>query len=71
MLLDLKEMKQKGWVSRRKVEKAKTLDEIHRDVAREEARAGQSGGRSGGEKLRGAKRRAGNTTIALKIQLRY
>ncbi|GMH93520.1 hypothetical protein TL16_g12648, partial [Triparma laevis f. inornata] len=53
MLLDLKEMKQKGWVSRRKVEKAKTLDEIHRDVAREEARAGQSGGRSGGGGSRG------------------
>jgi hypothetical protein len=49
MLLDLKEMKQKGWVSRRKVEKAKTLDEIHRDVAREEARA-QSGNRGGGSR---------------------
>jgi len=38
MLQDLMEMKQKGWVKRRKEETAKTIDEIHKEVRREERR---------------------------------
>ena len=36
MLQDLLEMRQKGWVSRRKEETAKTLAQIHKEVAKEE-----------------------------------
>ncbi|KAL3801494.1 hypothetical protein HJC23_000932 [Cyclotella cryptica] len=36
MLQDLLEMKQNGWVTRRKEESAKTLAQIHNEVAREE-----------------------------------
>jgi translation initiation factor 4G len=39
MLQDLMEMRKKGWVTRRKEETAKTIDEIHKEVAKEEARA--------------------------------
>uniref|UniRef100_A0A7S1GLC7 MI domain-containing protein n=1 Tax=Cyclophora tenuis TaxID=216820 RepID=A0A7S1GLC7_CYCTE len=39
MLLDLKELKQNGWVKRREEESAKTIEQIHKDVAREEARS--------------------------------
>ncbi|KAL7503106.1 hypothetical protein ACHAXN_000944 [Cyclotella atomus] len=36
MLQDLLEMKQNGWVTRRQEESAKTLSQIHKEVAREE-----------------------------------
>jgi len=39
LLLDLVEMKEKGWVKRRKEETAKTLDQIHREVEMEERKA--------------------------------
>lgn len=39
MLQDLIEMKDKGWVTRRKEETAKTLAQIHKEVAKEEAQA--------------------------------
>merc|ERR1712048_972598 len=35
MLLDLIELKKNGWVTRRKEEVAKTIDQIHMDAARE------------------------------------
>jgi translation initiation factor 4G len=40
MCKDLLEMKDKGWQLRREEEKAKTIDEIHRDIEREERRSG-------------------------------
>eukprot|EP00547_Thalassionema_nitzschioides_P016573 CAMPEP_0194244306 /NCGR_PEP_ID=MMETSP0158-20130606/10948_1 /TAXON_ID=33649 /ORGANISM="Thalassionema nitzschioides, Strain L26-B" /LENGTH=745 /DNA_ID=CAMNT_0038979751 /DNA_START=99 /DNA_END=2334 /DNA_ORIENTATION=+ len=42
MLQDLVEMRDKGWVKRREEETAKTLDQIHRDVEREEKQAQSS-----------------------------
>jgi len=39
MLLDLVEMRDKGWVTRRKEETAKTLDQVHREVEMEERKA--------------------------------
>jgi len=39
MLQDLLEMRSKGWVTRRKEETAKTIAEIHKDVAKEELAA--------------------------------
>jgi len=39
MLQDLIEMRKKGWITRRKEETAKTIDQIHKEVAKEEARA--------------------------------
>lgn len=39
MLQDLIEMRDKGWVTRRKEETAKTIAQIHKEVAKEEARA--------------------------------
>jgi len=39
MLQDLLEMKSKGWVTRRKEETAKTLAQIHKEVAKEERAA--------------------------------
>jgi len=42
MLQDLIEMRDKGWQTRRKEETAKTLDQIHKEVAKEEARANRS-----------------------------
>jgi len=42
MLLDLIEMREKGWVTRRKEETAKTLAQIHKEVAKEERAAKRS-----------------------------
>mmetsp|Transcript_22776 Transcript_22776/g.37146 ORF Transcript_22776/g.37146 Transcript_22776/m.37146 type:complete len:877 (-) Transcript_22776:1403-4033(-) len=42
MLQDLLEMKEKGWVTRRKVETAKTIAQIHKEVAKEERAAKRS-----------------------------
>jgi len=39
MLLDLIEMRDNGWVTRRKELTAKTIDQIHQEVAKEEANA--------------------------------
>lgn len=39
MLQDLLEMRSKGWITRRKEETAKTIAEIHREVAKEERAA--------------------------------
>jgi len=42
MLQDLMDLKKNGWKVRRKVETAKTLNEIHREVAKEERKAKRS-----------------------------
>jgi len=42
MLQDLIEMRNKGWVTRRKEETAKTIEEIHKEVAKEERLARKS-----------------------------
>lgn len=42
MLQDLIEMKQNGWVKRRKEETAKTIEEIHKEVRREERKNSSS-----------------------------
>mmetsp|Transcript_20394 Transcript_20394/g.31194 ORF Transcript_20394/g.31194 Transcript_20394/m.31194 type:complete len:805 (+) Transcript_20394:1042-3456(+) len=42
LLQDLIEMRNKGWEQRRKVETAKTIAQIHKEVAREEAKMGRS-----------------------------
>jgi len=42
MLKDLMDLKKNGWKVRRKVETAKTLNEIHREVAKEERKAKRS-----------------------------
>jgi len=42
MLQDLMEMRRKGWVQRRKLETAKTIAEIHDEVAAEEAKSGSN-----------------------------
>lgn len=48
MYKDLLELRDSNWIPRRKVENAKTLDEIRRDVEREERRQAQlSAGRGG------------------------
>lgn len=39
MLQDLIEMRDKGWVTRRKEETAKTIEQIHKEVAKEERKA--------------------------------
>merc|ERR1719326_56947 len=38
MILDLIEMRECGWKARRETEKAKTIDELHDDIAREEGK---------------------------------
>jgi len=51
MYKDLLDLRANNWVPRRKVEKAKTLEEIRKDVEREERRQAQQrggGGRGGG-----------------------
>lgn len=50
MLRDLLELRESGWVARREVEKAKTIAQLHQDVARETGKkppSTQSGGNSG------------------------
>jgi len=42
MLQDLMDCKNNGWITRRKEETAKTLNEIHREVAKEEKRSKRS-----------------------------
>jgi len=42
MLQDLIEMRDKGWVKRRKEETAKTIEQIHKEVAKEEKRSRRS-----------------------------
>eukprot|EP00578_Thalassiosira_sp_NH16_P020243 CAMPEP_0181087994 /NCGR_PEP_ID=MMETSP1071-20121207/6556_1 /TAXON_ID=35127 /ORGANISM="Thalassiosira sp., Strain NH16" /LENGTH=964 /DNA_ID=CAMNT_0023169893 /DNA_START=444 /DNA_END=3338 /DNA_ORIENTATION=+ len=60
MLQDLLEMKSKGWVTRRKEETAKTIAQIHKEVASEERAAKRSSssaslhGKSKGQMRRGA-----------------
>jgi len=49
MLQDLLEMKSKGWVTRRKEETAKTLAQIHNEVAKEERAAARRGSTQGGK----------------------
>eukprot|EP00529_Nitzschia_sp_RCC80_P014243 CAMPEP_0113478958 /NCGR_PEP_ID=MMETSP0014_2-20120614/21043_1 /TAXON_ID=2857 /ORGANISM="Nitzschia sp." /LENGTH=729 /DNA_ID=CAMNT_0000372203 /DNA_START=34 /DNA_END=2220 /DNA_ORIENTATION=- /assembly_acc=CAM_ASM_000159 len=39
LLIDLLELRERGWVKRRKEETAKRIDEIHKEVAKEEAAA--------------------------------
>eukprot|EP00557_Chaetoceros_sp_GSL56_P013054 CAMPEP_0176480926 /NCGR_PEP_ID=MMETSP0200_2-20121128/2541_1 /TAXON_ID=947934 /ORGANISM="Chaetoceros sp., Strain GSL56" /LENGTH=873 /DNA_ID=CAMNT_0017877085 /DNA_START=312 /DNA_END=2936 /DNA_ORIENTATION=+ len=46
MLQDLLEMKENGWASRRKEESAKTIEEIHKDAAKEVRRMSSSVSRS-------------------------
>jgi hypothetical protein len=43
LLQDLLDLKDNGWVARRKEEKAKTLKEIHKDVAQEEMETSRRG----------------------------
>lgn len=47
MLQDLIELKENGWVTRRKEETAKTLDQIHKEVANEERAATRRGSSNG------------------------
>lgn len=47
MLQDLLEMRNKGWVERRKVETAKTIEQIHKEVAKEERQAARRSTSSG------------------------
>lgn len=49
MLQDLLEMKSKGWVTRRKEETAKTIAEIHKDIAKEERAAKRNSVSKGGK----------------------
>lgn len=60
MYADLIEMRSKGWKLRRKVETAKTLEEIRKDAERDERAAAaasqQHGGRGGGRGGRGGGR---------------
>ena len=46
MCKDLIEMRDNGWQVRREEEKAKTIDQIHKDIEREEKRGGRGGGNS-------------------------
>lgn len=51
MLQDLIEMRKKGWKTRRKEETAKTIEQIHKEVAKEERAARRSGSSSNLRKL--------------------
>ena len=60
MLQDLLEMKDKGWVTRRKEETAKTIAQIHKEVAKEE-RAARRSSSSASLKNKGSMRRGASS----------
>jgi len=53
LMQDLIEMSDKGWVTRRKEEKAKTIAQIYKEVAKEEAQAARRSGSSNNMQGRG------------------
>ncbi|CAM9691739.1 unnamed protein product [Scytosiphon promiscuus] len=52
MLRDLIELRKNHWVPRREEEKAKTMQELHNDIAKEEESKNRASGRGGGSSAR-------------------
>jgi len=65
MLLDLIELKKNGWVTRRKEEIAKTIDQIHMDAARETNRFLPSNGTYHSGSMGDARRRGSSSEIRI------
>jgi translation initiation factor 4G len=67
MLQDLIEMKDKGWETRRKVETAKTLSQIHKEAAREDAKVRRSGSSGNIRKSGSSSSKSGSSSNVRKL----
>ncbi|CAM9283329.1 unnamed protein product [Ascophyllum nodosum] len=66
MLRDLIELRNNRWVPRRAEEKAKTMQELHNDIAKEEESKNRAGGRGGGSSSRSGGGTSGSGSSSLR-----